>query len=51
MLSSSGAPYVWNISLQMDINLEATACPGLIRYRMSHPVSLSAQARYVNDPT
>ena len=50
VLSSSGAPYIWNNCWQMDISLVVVAWPGSKRYKMSQPVSLSVQARYVWSP-
>ena len=49
--SSSGVPYVWNRCRQMDTNLDGVAWPGFRWYKISQPVSLSAQARYTTWPT
>ena len=51
VLSSSGVPYVWNSCQQMDINLDVVAWFGFRWYKMSQPVSLSAQVRYATYPT
>ena len=51
VLSSSGVLYVWNRCRQMGINLDVVAWAGFRWYKMSQPVSLSAQARYTTWPT
>ena len=50
LLNSSGAPYIWKISRQIEISLDALACPWFKWCIMSQPVSLSALARYVCPP-
>ena len=50
VLSSSEAWYLWNSCQQMDFNLVVVAWHGFKQYKMSQPVSLSMQARYVWSP-